>query len=305
MFRDVTMDKSNYTSSFSYSECFVCFLDILGFKNLIYESVHDKSAFDKVQLISQLVYTAQQQYLSSHWNSYFKFPITTQGLTCDKLMREEDLIVEMSLFSDSIIVSYVLEKEGRFVDWYRQMYQILNDICRLQFEFARNSIFFRGGMSYGKLFHNRNICFGPALIDAVALEKRAINPCIAVDNRIIDKIKMDMNSDEIDDYMPGYKYPHEIKTFARDLYITHFSRIDMDSNNRTFNIDPNNRTFMLDWLASQFFSDSRNIAVIKPVIEAELQKDYLPKVKEKYEWLKRYYNYTISLAGNHADMRIL
>lgn len=42
-------------------------------------------------------------------------------------------------------------------------------------------------MTYGKLYHEDNICFGPAMIKAYNLEQEAIYPRIIVDNLAIEK----------------------------------------------------------------------------------------------------------------------
>lgn len=292
------MNEFNSAIEFAYNDRFVFFLDILGCKNLINISTFDNSAFDKVKLIAQLFYEIQNRYIKPHWDSHFKFPIPKQGMIYDKYLLEENIVVNMSLFSDSIIISYMPKKEERFLGWYKQMHQILNDICSLQFEFALNGIFLRGGMSYGKVFHDGNICFGPALISAVKLEGEAVNPCIAVDKPIIEKIFQDMKSKEIDDYFPGYKYPYAIKDFAEELYGTYFNRRD------AFSKYSNTEIIMVDWLVSRFYADSNNIAKIKPVIEAELQKNYIAKIAEKYKWLKEYYNHTIYFEEGHSNMKI-
>lgn len=294
-----TMSEFNSEIEFEYDGRFVVFLDILGCKNLINNSTCDNFSFEKVKLIAQLFYETQKQYIKPHWDSAFKFPMSHQGMTYDTYLSEENIVVEMSLFSDSIIISYMPYKEDRFIIWYRQMHQILNDICRLQFKFALNGIFLRGGMSYGKVFHNKNICFGPALIKAVELENKAVNPCIAVDNLIVDKIFQDMKSSEKDDYCPGFKYAHEIKDFAEDLYLTYFNRMDVFGKN----ID--SKIIMINWLVAMFYNDSRNIAKIKPIIEAELQKNYILEIAKKYEWLKKYYNYAIYFEEGHSNMKII
>lgn len=294
------MNEFDSAINFKYSDRYVFFLDILGCKNLIGISICDIFAFNKVKLIAQLFREYQKQYNKPHWESRFKFPIPKEGLMYDKSLVEENIKVDMSLFSDSIIISYMPQKADRFVIWYKQMYQILNDICRLQFDLALNGIFLRGGMSYGKLFHDENICFGPALINAVELEKKAVNPCIAVDNKIIEKIFNDEKSNEIDDYFPSYKYPHVIKDFAHELYCIYFNRIDAYGKNL------GEKVFMVDWLVSRFYDDSKNIARIKPIIEAELQKDYIPKIVEKYEWLKDYYNHAIFFGNrDYSNMKII
>ena len=268
------MSEISRTVNFEYNDRFVFFLDILGCKNLINISTHDSSAFNKVKLIAELFYKTHERYIKPHWDSHFKFSIPKQGKIYDMSLFEDNIKVNMSLFSDSIIVSYLPEKSDRFVVWHKQMYQILNHICRIQFEFALNGVFLRGGMSYGSLFHDGNICFGPALINAVKLEMKAIYPCIAVDNIIMKKIFNDRESNEIDDYFPGYKEPHEIKYFARELYITYFNRIDV------YGKKLNEKVFMIDWLMSRFFDDSQNVIRIKPIIETEIRKDYSHEIAE-------------------------
>ena len=204
------------------------------------------------------------------------------------------------MFSDSIIISYELSDSGLFLDWYRQIFQVFNDICRLQFEFAMKGIFLRGGLTFGKIFHKGNICFGPALINSVMLEKEyAKYPCVAVDKSIVEKILSDMKSDLEDDYAMGYKYPHKLKEFAKELFLDYLSRTDQFS--RTREEQP---VFMLDWFASRFIQSSSNITRIRPIILTELKKEYDEPVAEKYRWLARYFNRTIHFEEGHGDMKI-
>lgn len=206
----------------------------------------------------------------------------------------------MSMFSDSIIISYELSDSGLFLDWYRQIFQVFNDICRLQFAFAMKGIFLRGGLTFGKVFDKGNICFGPALINSVMLEsKYAKYPCVAVDKSIVEKILSDMKSDLEDDYVPGYKMPHKLKEFAQELFLDYLSRTD--NCNRTHDEQP---VFMLDWFTSRFIQSSSNISRIRPAILTELKKDYDEPVAEKYRWLVRYFNQTIHFEEGHSDMRI-
>ena len=80
-------------------------------------------------------------------------------------------------------------------------------------------IFLRGGLTFGKVFHKGNICFGPALINSVMLEsKYAKYPCVAVDKSIVEKILSDMKSDLEDDYVPGYKMPHKLKNLHKSFF---------------------------------------------------------------------------------------
>lgn len=285
---------------FKYSYRFVCFMDMLGCKNLVFESETSQDAFEQVKRIASVFEAEQKKYVTNHWCNNFTFSISKDGFVKDHHLAEENIRVDMSMFSDSIIISYELLDNGLFLDWYRQIYQVFNDMCRLQFEFALKGVFLRGGLTFGKIYHNGNICFGPALNNSVMLEsKYAKYPCIAVDKSIVEKIQSDMQSDLEDDYAPGYKTPHKLKEFAKELFIDYLSRTD--GCNRTADAQP---VFMLDWLISRFFQSSSNISKIRPSILAELKKDYDESVAEKYRWLARYFNRTICFEKGHSDMKI-
>lgn len=285
---------------FKYSYRFVCFMDMLGCKKLVWESDTSHDAFKQVKKIASVFKEEQKKYATNHWCNNFTFSIPKNGFVKDHYLSEEDIGVDMSMFSDSIIISYELSDSGLFLDWYRQIFQVFNDICRLQFELATKGIFLRGGLSFGKIYHKENVCFGPALINSVMLEsKYAKYPCVAVDKPIIEKIQSDMNSDLEDDYALGYKIPHKLKEFAEELFLDYLSRTD--NFNRTCDKQP---VFMLDWFTSRFIQSSSNISRIRPAIIAELKKENDEPVAEKYRWLARYFNQTIFFEEGHSDMKI-
>lgn len=285
---------------FKYSYRFVCFMDMLGCKKLVWESETSQDAFKQVKKIASAFEEEQKKYATNHWGNDFTFSIPQDGFIKDHHLTEENIRVDMSMFSDSIIISYELSDSGLFLDWYRQIFQVFNDICRLQFKFAMKGVFLRGGLTFGKIFHKGNICFGPALINSVMLEsKYAKYPCVAVDKSIVEKILSDRQSDLEDDYAWGYKSPHKLREFARELFLDYLSRTD--AFNRTPDEQP---VFMLDWLVSRFIQSSSNISRIRPVILTELKKEYDEPVAEKYRWLARYFNLTIHFEKGHGDMEI-
>lgn len=285
---------------FTYSYRFVCFMDILGCKKMVWESETSQAAFNQVKSIASVFEEAQKKYATNHWCNDFIFSIPQNGFVKDHHLAEENIRVDMSMFSDSIIISYELLDSGLFLDWYRQIFQVFNDICRLQFEFAIKGIFLRGGLTFGKVYHKGNICFGPALINSVMLESKYANyPCIAVDKSIVEKIQSDMKSNLEDDYAPGYKNPHKLKEFAEELFLDYLSRTD--NFNRTADVQP---VFMLDWFTSRFFQSRSNISKIRPAILTELKKEYDEPIAEKYRWLARYFNQTIYFEEGHSDMKI-
>lgn len=285
---------------FKYSYRFVCFMDMLGCKKLVRESETSQSAFEQVKRIASVFEEEQKKYATNHWCNDFTFSIPKDNFVKDHHIAEENIRVDMNMFSDSIIISYELLDSGLFLDWYRQIFQVFNDICRLQFEFAMKGVFLRGGLTFGKVYHNGNICFGPALINSVMLESEyAKYPCIAVDKFIVEKNLTDMKSDLEDDYAPGYKNPHKLNEFAQELFLDYLSKTD--DFNRTDDVQP---VFMLDWFTSRFLQSSSNISKIRPAILTELRKNYDEQVAEKYRWLARYFNRAIYFEEGHSDMRI-
>ena len=294
------IDSFNEPEEFKYSYRFVCFMDMLGCKDLVWKSETSQDAFEQVKKIASVFEEEQRKYATNHWCSNFVFSIPKDGVVKDHRLTEENIRVDMSMFSDSIIISYELSDSNLFLDWYRQIFQVFNDICRLQFEFALKGIFLRGGLTFGKVYHKGNICFGPALINSVILEGQCAKyPCIAVDNPIVEKIRSDMDSNLVDDYAPGYKKPHKLNEFATELFLDYLSRTD--DFNRTADERP---VFMLDWFTSRFFQSSSNISKIRQAILSELKKEYSEKDAEKYRWLARYFNRAIYFEEGHSDMKI-
>lgn len=296
---ETNREKSNQSEcSFQYNNRFVCFLDILGCKRLVSTSIVSRASYDKLTMIADEFRNLEQKYTSNHWIHNFNFPITHGGFTKDYSVAEDDIEVNLSLFSDSIIISYEPKESNLFLDWYRQMHQIFNDISQLQFDFALMGIFLRGGLSYGLIYHQGNICFGPSLIKAVELESSAVNPCIAVDSAIVEKILSDLKSDMVYDYAPGYKYPHQLKEFAEDLFLSYFNRGDC------FGKENVGTEYILDYLASRFLISKSNITLIRKAIQDELGKDYPDKISAKYKWLRDYYNYSIHFNEGNYDQRL-
>jgi hypothetical protein len=88
-------------------------------------------------------------------------------------------------FSDSIVVSYLLDERGAVFD-------MLYDIYLLQLELIRRGVLVRGAITAGKLFHDSEVVFGPALVDAAELEKLATYPRVILDRDIIARGSFDM-----------------------------------------------------------------------------------------------------------------
>ena len=282
-FKNDYLKKEHSIGELQYRTGLIFYMDILGCKALSLDSSEDWASLNKVKKIVEIFSEIEKQYEDKHWRKNYKMPFTHDWYTVDRHLGEAYIEVAMSLFSDSIIISYFPESTDRFVLWYEQMHQIFNDICRTIYEFARNGIFLRGGMSYGKLYHCGSICYGPALLEAVRLEDEICYPTIAISDSFRDRIIEDMRSKEIDDFAPGYKNPYELKVFADDFF-----SIFMDAT-----VVKGKSKQMIDWLIAVFYYHPKAIDEIRKAIVEQLEIDYKPSVKEKYIWLAKQFNHSL------------
>lgn len=140
-----------------YSTRVVVFMDILGFKNMVLDPEKKETLFYVMNY--------------SKWigESNYRGPL-----------KEDDLGKEVTVFSDSIVISYDVETQG-------QVFSILLDIIRIQLDLASKGIILRGGVSIGELYHKKETVFGPAMIKSYELEsKNAIYPRIILDEKLLE-----------------------------------------------------------------------------------------------------------------------
>lgn len=132
-----------------YTECYVAFLDILGFKNLI-----EESDCNTIYDIFQSILDFEPHQLLSKTDVYKK--------------------IHHTIMSDSIVV-YI---DAAITDGF----MALTDACsQIQMRLLCNNppIFIRGGIAKGTLCHENNILFGDGLTKAYILESTsAIYPRI-------------------------------------------------------------------------------------------------------------------------------
>lgn len=137
------MNDLSITETVQYKECYVAFLDILGFKNLI-----DKSECEDIFKIFHAVLNFEPHPLVSNSEVYNN--------------------IHYTIMSDSIVV-YI---EAQIID----AFIALTDVCsQIQMKLSRNNppIFLRGGISKGTLYHHEHILFGTGLTKAYILENTA------------------------------------------------------------------------------------------------------------------------------------
>lgn len=105
---------------------------------------------------------------------------------------EQHASIEFSFFSDNFVVSAPVEHARMF----------FNILAFISHHLLVHEFSVRGGVTLGSLYHNNGVVFGPALIEAVSLEKEAHFPrllCSSELNKFLDgtDYKRDVLSSDI------------------------------------------------------------------------------------------------------------
>ncbi|WP_209235853.1 hypothetical protein [Xanthomonas arboricola] len=138
----------------SYESRITVFLDLLGFKDHIDQSISDPHYPQKILRAFQTIYkhVADEGDLSGR---------------------------QIAQFSDCVVVSYKENQSSAVFD-------LIITILLLQVELASQGFLVRGAVTVGPLFHDKSLVFGPALVEAYRLESSvAKHPRIIVDPKIV------------------------------------------------------------------------------------------------------------------------
>ena len=230
-----------------YKDRYIVFIDILGFKDIVNKSNNDNKKAEEI----------------------------LENLKCiERIKKENDEIFELTsinrrvtIFSDSIIISYPLLHYGSGC-----FLSLVLDIIYISIELLDKGVYIRGGMTYGKLYHENNICFGPAMVEVYSLEQEAIYPRIIIDKKTIEKA---LESPGLDRYPITFEEIKNLIKIEDNIYYIDFLSNALDE------IEEKEKV-------NNFFSN------IKKNITSHLNnKDYSEEVLKKYKWFVNYYNNSI------------
>jgi len=139
----------------AYERRYCLFFDVLGFKDKV-SKLEAKSIYDVLQEIRK----------THHYREVYSEYTPESTFSSRKVTQ----------FSDCVLVSYL---EGDFIGWMN----IVSDVFRLQLNLLQKGFLIRGAVTVGDLYHDDQFCFGPALIEAAELEKRAIYPRVILTDK--------------------------------------------------------------------------------------------------------------------------
>lgn len=208
------MNRNNIDTpidSIEYQNCYVAFLDMLGFSNICKNKSMSCSDILKILSVNSVIN-------SSIIGSVENNPVARHFFPADVTKS-----IYYSIMSDSIFIATPNNKAGL---------QYMLQICTIIQNFLlENKILLRGGITKGEFFGDNDIAFGPALVDAHYIEETiAIYPRIVLSKEVIDDINTE--NDSYADLL--YKQSKEDSLY----FINHLNPLEL----RRMNSDPDNLT---------------------------------------------------------------
>lgn len=147
-----------------YKKGFVAFIDVLGFKDMIYNPNQENNKVKKYLII-----------------------VNEQIMMLNKLQNFKSIII-----SDSIILSTEINEYVPMKNNILTLFILCNIIKTIQQNLAKNDIWLRGAISYGEIYFDDVIkqVIGKGYINAFLLESNyALYPRIILDNKLIDYLR--------------------------------------------------------------------------------------------------------------------
>lgn len=236
-----------------YTDSFVAFLDILGFKEYVmknsFKYVND--LFIDIFRFSDLLLKSPSQYFTA------------------KMLNT----VTVNTISDSIVISVPKSTTHSLEILVLIVNTIVINILR------EYGLFCRGGIYEGYFHSDKNIAFGPALIQAYLLEEN-----IAVYPRIV---------------FPRHVYDTYYSLCADKEYIEHFSDL--------IQLEMSDELFIADYIGFSIRRSAHDVTAgvlssnyaysvfwnICNLVENELACSMNKRVKDKYIYFRNYYNKTL------------
>ena len=142
-----------------YTNRYVVFLDILGFKEVIKNedsALNIRGVYDFIRIL------------------LFDIETGTNTLAGAILSKSKEK-VKYAILSDSVVVSFPFSGDGFYsliLFCLQLQLNALNMVDSLEYKVFNMPLFFRGGISYGDILHDDNVVFGPGQVDAYKLEDK-------------------------------------------------------------------------------------------------------------------------------------
>lgn len=251
-----------------YEQRIVTFIDILGFKSLLDETVdkNNEDVEDKINLV-----ISAYEAIREIWN----LDVAPSDLLSNKSSSKQ-----VSIFSDCIVVSSKVEESS-------EVFYTLLEIKWLIMRLLSRKILCRGAVALGKFIHTPNYLFGPALVEAYILEsKAAMYPRVILDHSIIEA---------------GSEYcaSHHTSTQEKEIL---YSLLEQDSDGMYYIDYFFKAQSELDDPEYDFPAYIQNLGdIIRKGLMASSHHQKAD-LKVKYSWMRERYNRMVEIVTNKASI---
>lgn len=160
-----------------YENRFVAFLDILGFKELIYKIEDDGEKSPDFERVRSVLNFLHEESVESNGQHDLLIYEQKEGYILEKELGDP----RISYKSDCVIISTESSFEG--------FKALCNKLTKFSTDIACDGIFIRGAITHGKIYHHGPMLFGSAYQRAYELEsKNAVHPRIILDDIIFEEL---------------------------------------------------------------------------------------------------------------------
>jgi hypothetical protein len=244
--------------SMKYENRVVVFIDILGFRKFVADTIDIDG-----NEITKKIQGLHDAFMSMRYFFDMDKETDTQATR------------QVTQFSDSVVISFLATERS-------EVFHTLFSIQLLLTELISKGILCRGGIAFGKLFHDSKVIFGPALIKAYDAEsKAALFPRIILDESIIS-------------LGAQYHAPH------------HFPEHETESKKSIVTQDSDNM-YYVDYFDKTFGNFNDPIYDTPGYIDSlrELILPYMktedPSLRVKYGWLINKFNVMVAEIKKHRE----
>lgn len=246
----------------NYENRVTAYIDILGFKDLLSETIGPKGEEypDKIDDILSAYQTIREVLDLDHVETIFRKSVSKNSK-------------QITTFSDCIVISFLAKEKS-------EIFYTLLDIQYMIMRLVYKGILCRDAVTYGKLIHNETALFGPALVEAYILEsKAALYPRVILHKNIIDLAGEANSFQNSSEEEKAYVESLLEKDSDGMYYIDYFSKAQSELDDPEYDFPD-----YIEKIGSKIrkgLMGSSNI--------------YKSDIKVKYRWMKERYKIIISL----------
>lgn len=304
-----------HQGEFEYTECFIAFIDILGFKDAVIRSISDANVRKKITRATNFMAEPSSGTKSS------------RNQNPDGSWEEKSWRIQTRAFSDTVVI--FMPQETGSISQLLFMVRYLHDRM-LGLELTMRGAVTIGGMywndawsatSPNNLANDNNpvlyerdrdqdhlITLGPGLIEAYALESEcAIYPRILVGRKLVDYVEQKhIGCTPLGPYQPPDRSLMEfIRVDADGLHFLDLLHPEITRNDteRIVRKEGNGGQFTIQWErdGNTHRTVMRNVeALISSWLD---RRDCPDKIRAKYEWLRTYINHVGNRTTTHMQNR--